>query len=160
MVKNTFTDIQALNHIQCNINIDTLQLDTQGYPNLNHRNLFIYLFIYLFIHLFIYLFGFLLLLFIFYFLVFNTKINLYCEHFEVLIIISVKQSDFFSCIFLWLASQTISNDLFSPNKCKNPHKTRFNIIIHLYLNICCWYPKYRLDKTVPLRTHSTHTIYK
>ena len=134
--KNACTDIHALNHIQCNINIDILQLDTQGYPNSNHRNPFIF------------------------FLVFNTNINLYCEHFEVLIVISVKQSDFFFSIFSWLASQTISNDLFSLNKYKNLNKTRINIIIHLYLNICCWYPKYRIDETVPLKTHSTHTIYK
>ena len=38
--KNAFTDIHALNHIQCKINIDILQLDTQGYPNLNRRNPF------------------------------------------------------------------------------------------------------------------------
>ena len=52
-------------NIQCIINIDILQLDTQGYANLNYRNPFIFN------------------------LVFNTKINLYCEHFDVQVAISV-----------------------------------------------------------------------
>ena len=38
--KNAFTDIHALNQIQCNINIDILQLVAQGYRNLNHRHQF------------------------------------------------------------------------------------------------------------------------